>query len=271
VTKSQDAKTPAAQEVLPPRKKGKSGAPDADQDPELAGLLGEIESDLREEELKRIWSRYGNWIIGLCALVIVGVIGFQLYRQQQAEQRLEAASRYEQAQRELAAGKVDDALAIFADVARTRNDGYGVLAQLERAALLVKKQDIAGAVDIYKDVAANAAADPVYRDLATVLHVLHSVDREDPKALEGLLTPLMNPSNPLRASATELAALLAGKQGDYARAAQLADQLLADPGTPQSMRARAEDLAAYYKAQAPAAAAAPTPAPAKTNDAPAKP
>jgi hypothetical protein len=57
---------------------------------------------------------------------------------------------------------------------------------------------------------------------------------------------------------------LAGKQGDTARAAKLAQQVIDDPTTPQNMRARAEDLAAYYKtgsaAAAPAAPATTTPA-----------
>ena len=46
----------------PAAAKGKKGAPD-ETDHELEGLMSEIESDLREEEFKKIWKRHGNSII----------------------------------------------------------------------------------------------------------------------------------------------------------------------------------------------------------------
>ena len=289
MSKTKDADPPAPQEILPPvpgaksAKAGKDGkAPERDD--ELEGLMSEIESDLREEELRKIWNRYGNTIMVVMSVVLLSVVGFQLWRQHDAEQRLELATRYDEAQVAVTQGKVDDALAMFADIAKARGEGYATLASLDRAALLLKKSDTDGAVAIYNSIAADTKADQVFRDLATVLTVMHTMDTADPKTLEPMLSPLTTPANPFHNIALELSAVLAGKSGDRARAAKLAEQLIGDATTPPEMRQRAEELAAFYKsgAELPKSApaplpvtvpppAAPTVAPAPTATAPAAP
>ena len=255
MSKPKDAATSAPQEILPPVPTGKGKAAKAakvekgEGDVELEGLMAETESDLRQEELQKIWQRYGKLIIAVGVVLIAVAGGVQLWRQHVAERRADLADRYDQAQRDLSEGKTDDAQALFATIAKTGSEGYGTLAELQRAALLIQKKDTNGAVAIYKTIAADSHADRVFRDLATILQVLHTIDQADPKTLDPLLAPLTDGANPFHSSALELSALVAGKEGDNARAAKIADQLLTDPTTPQNMRTRVEDLAAYYKAQ----------------------
>ena len=273
MSRAKDA-APAPPEIIPPTpgtgaKTSKTKAalaklglvvPDAaERDPELDGLMSEIESDLREEELRKIWQRYGIFIIAGFVLIVVGVFGVQQWREHVTSKRLELARRYDQATKDLQDGKTDDALGILADLAGKSGEGYGAVAQLQRAAILLQKNDVAGAIAAYKALAADSKADSMLRDLATLLQVLHSLDREPPQSLEVLLAPLLNPGNPFNASALELSALLAAKEGDTARAAKLVDQILVEPSTPPSLRSRALDLAAYYKSQMPAAACAVAP------------
>ncbi|TAL02529.1 MAG: tetratricopeptide repeat protein [Rhodospirillaceae bacterium] len=279
MSRAKDAASAPPAEIIPPTpgtggKTSKTKAalaklglalPDAaERDPELEGLMSEIEADLREEELRKIWQRYGIFIIAGFALIVLGVFGVQQWRAHLVSQRLELARRYDQATKDLQDGKTDDALGILADLAGNTGEGYGAIAQLQRAAILLQKNDVDGAVAVYKALAANPKADATLRDLATLLQVLHSLDRAPPQTLEVMLSPLLNPGNPFNASALELSALLAAKEGDTARAAKLVDQILMEPSTPPSLRSRAQDLAAYYKSQTPAASASPSnPAPSK--------
>jgi hypothetical protein len=275
VRKTKDATPSAPQEVIPPSAGGKAGKKADDRDHELEGFMQEIEDDLRDEELRKLWDRYGKLVIALAAAIILVAIGVQVWRQHVTEQRVEIANRFAVAQRDLVDGKNDDAFAIFGDVAKSRGEGYAILADLNRAAILVEKKDVDGAVQIYKAVAADTKADPALRDAATILQVLHTMDTADPKTLEPLLSALTNPANPYHNLAIELSAVLAGKEGDRARAAKLAEQLLNDPDTSPDMRKRAQDLAAFYKSNselpAPQPPAAVAPAPAATPSTPAKP
>ncbi len=260
-----------------PAKGGKGKSDDTDH--ELEGLMSEIETDLRTDEFKKIWNKYGTVFVALGAMLILGVTGFQLYRQYDDKQLGDVARRYELAIAAQQEGKTDDAIAQFGALTIEGRKGYGTLARLSQAALLLEKKDFDGAIANYKAVAADPEADPIFRDLATLLRVLHGLDREDPKLLEAALTPLTNPSNAFNLSALELSALLAAKQGDTARAVKTLAQISADPGTPASMRDRADDLTKLYQAgvvppppaaptipapaAAPAVSPAPSPAPAK--------
>ena len=255
---------------------GAAKAKKDEPDHELEGLMSEIETDLRSDELRKIWKSHGSLIIAFVVLLLGAVVGVQLYRQYIEREHDAAARRYELAVKTRQDGKTDDALKEFGALVATGGKGYGPLARLNQAALQVEKKDIDGALANYKALAADATADPALRDLATVLFVLHSMDRADPKTLEAELTPLTNPSNAFSLSALELQALLAAKQNDMPRAVKTLEQIMADPAASAAMRERVGDLVKLYQAgimpPPPAAPTMPAPAtPASTTPAAATP
>ncbi len=253
--------------------KAKSKKPEkSDEEAMLDGLMSEIEEDLRDEEIAKIWKKYGNLIIGVLVVGIVAVIGWQLWKQDQDAKQAELTRQYEVASNLVRDGKFDEAMTVYAGVAEKHGAGLAALSQLQKAALANEKGDKAGALAAYKTLENDVSADPLFRDLAVVFYTLHAIDTENALQLEANLKPLLDPANPLRHSALELTALLAGKQGDPARALKIAENLAADAKAPQGVRQRAEELAAMYRL-APTAAAAPAAAPAtpKTEAAPKKP
>jgi hypothetical protein len=251
--------------------KGKPKPEEADH--ELEGLMSDIETDLREEELKKIWKNYGGLIITFIVALIIGVAGFQFYRQYETKRQDESARRYEAAVKIDEEGKTAEAMAQLDALAKDGTKGYAVLARLSQAALQVRQNDIDGALANYKLIIADNSADKIFRDLATLLTVLHSLDRADAKALEAQLTPLTDPGNAFNLSALELTALLAAKQGDTPRAVTTLGQITANPAAPASMRERAADLTKLYESGVlpPPPAAPAMPAPATPAAAPATP
>jgi hypothetical protein len=239
-----------------PKKEEKS-----EEEVALDGLMTEIEEDLRGEELNKLWKKYGSLIIALGVAIIVAVAGWQLWRQNQEQQRIDAAQQYEAAVKLIQDGKLDDAMTAYAALAEKKGQGYAALAQLQKAALALNKNDVPGALAAYKALAADEAADTLFRDLARILRAMHGLETENPLELEAALKPLLDPSNAFAYSATELTALLAYKQGDAARALTLTEGLAADTKTPAGVRQRAEELAAMFKAAVPAAPAPAAPAP----------
>jgi hypothetical protein len=259
LSKSKDANLPAPNSPAP--KKGEA------VDHELESIMSEIEEGLREDEFKKLWKRYGNWFIAAAVAVVIGVFGYQLWRQYDEKTRAELAGRYDAAVVTFEAGKYDDAIQQFNAVAAKKGEGYAALARLGAASAQLQKNDVDGALASYKALSEDKSIDPVYRDLGTILRVLHGMDREDPKVLETALNPILAPANPYYHSGLELAALLAAKQGDKERAAKLAEQITGDPGAPAGVRERAQDLASLYKPVPPEAGKPiTTPAPAATPE-----
>lgn len=253
------AKTPATTPAVTPA----GGKPEVDH--ELNGLMAEIESDIREEELQKIWKKYSGLFAVFAVALVLGVLAFQLWRQYETRTRTEIAMAYDQAAKQLDAGDTDKALAVFTELAgRKLAGGYVVLARMGEAAAYLKKNDEAAATKIYTALSTDSSVDPAFRDLATILRVLHSMDTANPKELETALAPVTNPDNAFSFSALELTAVLSAKQGNTKHAAELLERILGDPTAPAGVRQRATDLAALYKpAEAPAPVAIDGPVPVK--------
>lgn len=234
---------PAPKKGLFSRKK----AEEPPQDAELDGLMAEIESDIREDELKRIWRQYGATLITIAVLFLGGVAGYEGWRAYEARQHAAAAEAYNAAVTTAADRQLDDAQAQLAELAAGDDQPYAALARLTEAGVRLQNNDVDGAVAAYAALASDPNVDPLFRDMATILKVLNSLDRADAKALESEVAPLRTGSV-FRHSATEISALLAAKQGDTTRAAELAQSLVEAADAPQGVRARAQDLAAMYKA-----------------------
>jgi hypothetical protein len=252
------AKTPVPASATPAE-----GKPEVDH--ELNGLMSEIEADIREEELQKIWKKYSGVFVAFAVALVLGVLGVQLFRQYETKTRTEIALSYDNAAKQLDSGDPDKALAAFTDIAGRRfAGGYNVLARMGEAAAFLKKNDEAGAAKIYTALSTDSGVDPAFRDLATILRALHSMDTANPKDLEAALAPVTSPDNAFSFSALELSAVLSAKQGNSKHASELLERILGDPTAPAGVRQRATDLAALYKpAEAAAAAPADMPVPVK--------
>jgi len=254
-----DASAPEKGRKIPPKK-----------DPELDGLMSEIESDLREDELKRIWNRYGNGFIVVAVIFVAGVAAYEGWRAYATRSHTEIASTYDAAVQAAAESNYEAAQKHLAEIAAKSDRPYTALARLTEAGLHLQNNNADSAIASYAALAADQTADPMFRDLAVVLKILNSLDRGDAKALESEVAPLRE-NSVFRYSAIELSALLAAKQGDAARAAQFAQSLVDDAAAPQALRGRAQDLANLYRtgtlpvAMPPPAVSAPQAVPSVTD------
>jgi hypothetical protein len=207
----------------------------------VADIFQEVDEEVRREQLKKLWQRYGNYIVAALVLVIAGVGAWRGYEWWQNKKAVEAGAAFEQAVSLAEAGKRQDAEAAFAKLATDGTAGYRVLARLREAAELASS-DRNAAVKAYEEIAADRSAGQVIQDLASLRAGYLLVDTASYADLRALLEPLTGSQRAFRYSARELLALSAWKQGDLSAARQWADMLIGDPQTPPAARNRAEVL-----------------------------
>lgn len=212
----------------------------------MPDIFDEVEEDLRAERAGRLWKRYGGLLVGAALLVVAGVGGLQAWRWYEARQAAAAAEAYLAADRAASAQGADLKAAAeqFAGFAQSAPGGYQTLARLRAAALKAETGDREAALALWDQVARDSGADPLYRDLAALLWTLHSLDSGDPAQLAARLAPLLREGSPWRASAQELAALVALRRGEPEEARRAFRQLADDVTAPPGLRDRAGRLAA---------------------------
>jgi hypothetical protein len=209
----------------------------------VSDIFREIDEELRRDNLLKLWSRYGRYVIAVVALALIVAGGVAAWRAHQLSERRAQSVRYAGALALARAGKTADAATVFAAIAR-EGGGYSVLASFEDAAMLAKSGDHKGAAAVYDRIADASSVDPAFRNLAVLLSVMQTTPEANPQATIARLAPLTAPGNPWRPTAVELTAAAKLKLGDDKAALALYKSLADDLTAPRSARARAAEMAA---------------------------
>lgn len=203
-------------------------------------LFREVDEEIRQEQFKKLWARFGTLVIGVCLAIILGVGGWQGWQYWQTQQAQAAGDSFFAATELVSAGKSDEALKQFEAVS---HPGFAALAQLREASLLAAQGKTAESVKTYDAVAADAKADATLRDLAKIRAAATLADSASFADIEARLKPFDVEGNPWRHIAREIMASVQWRLKDYAGADARVQAMLGDPETPPSLRQRAQMMA----------------------------
>ncbi len=217
----------------------------------VVDIFDEVEQDLRAERAERVLKRYGWLLVAAAVAVVGGVAGWQFWQHSLAQRDEAAAAGYIAVQNAVGQGTASaEQIGVLDQLAATAPEGYRTLARLRAAGLKADSGNVAEAVALWNTVAADPKADPLLRDLASLLATGHELDRGDPALLQARIKPLAEPGNPWSALAREQLAMLDLRLGN-ADAARLALQVMSvGMDTPPGLRARASALLAGLGPQA---------------------
>ena len=214
----------------------------------MADIFHEVDEEVRREQLKKLWERYGHYLVALAILIVAAVAGWRGYEYWQTKKAAEAGAAFEAAMTLSEQGKHEEAGAAFAKIAAEGTSGYRALARLREAAELAQR-DPQAAVKLYDDIAADRSAGQVVQDLAALRAAMILVDTTTYDELRRRLEPLTEPDRAFRHSARELLALSAWRAGDLAAAQRWFDMMTTDPETPTGTRQRIDVLMALVASQ----------------------
>ena len=208
----------------------------------MSDIFREVEEDVRREKLEKFWKAYGDYVIALAAVIIIGIAGFELWQRYEASQRDKASVAFSAAQR------ISDpkaAAVAFADLAKTAPKGYALLARLEQAHSLLAIGQTSEALAIYKQIADEdkSGAGAVAR-LREGWALADTSSRAD---LETLLAPLRQPSGAWAQMADEILAYSDYHNNQTAKATTEFNALANDTNSPQQLRVRTRAMAEFLK------------------------
>jgi hypothetical protein len=209
----------------------------------LSDIFREIDEELRRDNLLKLWSRYGRYVVAAVIGVLLVAAGVVAWRNHQLSERRAEATRYAGALNLVQDGNSAEAEKVFGAIAE-EGGGYALLASLEEAGLLAKSGKRQAAIAIYDRIAATPGVEPEFHGLAVLLSVMQGMPDADAQRTIARLAPLTEDGNPWRPTALELIALARLKTGDKKAALDLYKGLADDLTAPRSLRARAAEMAA---------------------------
>lgn len=207
-------------------------------------FIREVNEELRKEQAKALWDRFGPILIGVAVLVVLATAAFVGYRYWEESRANAAGDAFSQAL--LLAndgGKADEALAAFQQIEKDGYGAYPLLARMRAATVKADKGDIDGAVKDFDAVAADKAVPASLRDMARLRAGILLVDHGSYAEVAARVEQLTDDANPLRSTAREALGLAAWKEGKADDALKLFDRIAADEAAPRNARQRATLMA----------------------------
>ena len=210
----------------------------------MSDIFREIDEELRRENLQQLWARYGRYVIALAILAVLATGAVMGWRQYQLHLREAEGMRYAAALDLARQGKNAEAADAFAVLAQNASSGRAALSRLAEGVAKTRAGDVDGAIAAYDQLAADASADSIFREVATLLSARYMLDKGDPKAVIARLAPLTSATSPWHGLALELTATAELKAGDSAKARSDFEALAKDGTVSQGVRQRAAEMQA---------------------------
>jgi hypothetical protein len=205
----------------------------------MSDILREVDEELRHERYKKLWDRYGLYVVGAAVLLVLAVAGWRGWEWYAARQAAESGARFEAAMQLSREGKRAEAEAAFNQLTKDGAAGYRTLARF-RAAVEAAKGDAKAGVAAFDAIAADTSLEGPMRDIARVQAAYLLVDTASVAEIKGRMDPLAVPGGAFRHSANEVIGLAHYRAGEVEQAAKIFASMVSDPETPPSMRQRAQ-------------------------------
>jgi hypothetical protein len=209
----------------------------------VSDIFHEVDEEVRREQLKKLWDRYGNYVAAAAVLAVLAVGGWRGYSWWEAKKAAESGAAFESAITLAEAGKHSEAEAAFGKIASDGTAGYRKLAGMREAAELAQT-DAKAALAAYDKLAADSGIGPVLRDLAALRAGAILIDTGAFAEARTRIEPLTANDRTFRHTARELLVLAAWRAGDMTAAKGWIDMIMTDLQTPPATRSRVEMLVA---------------------------
>ncbi len=239
------------------------------KDDSTEGFVQEVDQRVREERLLADAKRYGPWVAALFIVFLLGLGGWQIWQQQQANAAREQSAAFAAAQQMAQQSNVEGAKAAFLRLTTQGSPNYRVMARMEYAAIQQLQGDLDGSIASF-DQAAAATNDPILKETAQLRAAYIAAETQDFEALQRRLQPLLQSHSRISFLGRELLAIQAWRTGhnDVARSTLQDISLAFD--APDGVRQRAEVTLSLLPPEAPTAPPANPPARGARQAAPAQ-
>lgn len=203
----------------------------------------EVDEELRRDQLKTYWQRFGKLAIAGVVLILALIGGFIWWQNQKEVKAGERSETLLGAFDDIAARRKSAASAKLDQLAKSGSEAHRAAALLTRADVAVEAKDLKGAAALFKQVADDSDLAQPYRDLALVRMTAVEFDTIQPQAVVDRLRGLAVAGNPWFGSAGEMTAMALLKLNRKDEAGRLFAAMAADDKVPTTIRSRAVQIA----------------------------
>lgn len=221
-------------------------------------FLREVDENLRRDQLRSMARKYGPLWIAAALLLLAAAGGWLYWQNKQKSDAATESEKLAQVYTDINSGRLATVPQRLDALAKDGTDAVRASALFTRAAVAIEQNDRPLAIAKYRAVADDKGLPAPYRDLGLIRATTLEFDGLKPDQVIARMEPLAKSGKPWFGSAGELTAMAMIKQGKKLEAGRLFAAIAADHQVPDSIRARAVQIAGTLGVDA--SASMPTPA-----------
>ncbi len=221
--------------------------------------MDDVESDIRHEQMKKMWIRYGKYALGSITGILLATTGWNIYSNHCEANLLLTSEKFSKAQNMILGGATSKGVGVLETIKLSDSATYAALARITQAQTMTAKggSDYKKAQDMLVALASDKKIDVVFRDFALLTFVKNEIDQlalpneyldtsidETLKAkLLGYavqLDTISSANAPWRLNAMDLKGLILFIVKDYQKASDTYVQIAQDEKCPQGLMARVD-------------------------------
>ena len=203
-------------------------------------FIREVDEDIKEEKRLKLWKKFFPYVVSISLGIVLFTSGFVFWEGYSNDQRQKLGDDFTAAVVLAGEDDLDASLIALDRIVDKGSDGYVTMAKMKKASILIEQGRIDEGLEIYKDLEKNAV-DQSFRDIATILYVLNSLNNESKDDLLKKIIPLEN-SEIWKSSALELKGYIYLRNNEIAKAIEAFETISKLPSKPGDLSQRAKNL-----------------------------
>ena len=203
----------------------------------MSDIFNEIDEELRQDKVARLWKAYGKYLIALAIFIILAIAGYRFIEHTQEKNKEQASELYELASEAGRSGDKNAAIELFSDDRFDETIGYAIISKLKKAALAKSNNDLEGMAIVLKEIITNEEIPLYLRDLAR-LKLFASDNDNNISQLDALIAG----DGAWKFLALELKGGIELEGGNLKKARSIFEELTNGANTPNNLRRRTSEI-----------------------------
>ena len=209
---------------------------------EQEAFIREVTEEVKNDNLKQMWEKYGIYIILLVVLAIVGAVSFESFKSWRQAKSETWSDTYAYALNLENQGKYDESLKVLEQMEKTGGNIYSDIARLQTSNILFEQGKNEEAIKVLEEIAADKSINKKLRDVSAVKLASYKLDNAPREEIDALLQPLIRENGRWANIAKEMTAMAAIRDGNIEEAQVLYNEILNTPNLPDGLKMRVQDM-----------------------------
>lgn len=206
-------------------------------------LMKEIAEDIKNEQLKALWDKFGLLIVLVVALSLTAAVSFETFKAWNAKRDQELSNVYAVAVSMQSQGRLDESLKLLQNLSESNRGIYADIAKLQIANIYFEQGKNAEALEMLEKMLESGGVNEQMREIATIKLASYKLDSQAPSAeIVALLEPLTTSKSNWSNIAHEMLAMLAIRDGNIPQAKKEYEIIVNSPDGQDSLKTRAQDM-----------------------------